>query len=319
MTPQEAENLITRYLAHQCTQDEENLVNAWLNKVIRETDYVEPVQLNVNAMSDDWDRIMAERRKWISAHQHKGRKVVRSVAVAAAVAIIVMAMGGLFFYNPFSRMKDVNIAAIQDTTVSHQKQNFKTVLPDGTVVYLNGASSITYAKELKGKERSVTLNGEAYFEVSPDKARPFIVCCREQRVQVLGTHFNINSYDGEPVKTTLLEGAVRLTNTRYESQDVLLRPGYQAILDTRGFAVKKVNADSAIIWRSDFVFKQTPLRNALKALGRWYHVTVDSSRVTTTTLEAVYSKKEPLPKLLNEISQSTNVKLVLKNNVITVE
>lgn len=319
MTPQEAENLLARYVAQQCTQDEENLVNAWFNKVVRETDYTEPILMKANAMSEDWERIVAERRKWIPAQPHTTRNTVRSVAVAATVAAIAIAIGGFFYYTPFTKVKDANIAAIQDTTISHRNQDFKTVLPDGTVVYLNGASSVRYAKGLKGKERRVVLEGEAYFEVKPDKNRPFIVSSREQQVQVLGTHFNISSYDGEPIKTTLLEGAVKLINTQNKNQDVLLKPGYQATLSNAGFDVKKVDPNTAISWRNDFVFNQTPLRNALKELGRWYDVTVDSSQVASVTLDAVYSKDEPLPKLLKEITLSTDVKLVLKNNVITVE
>lgn len=319
MTPQEAENLLARYVAQQCTQDEENLVNAWFNKVVRETDYTEPILMKANAMSEDWERIVAERRKWIPAKPHTTRNTARSVAVAATVAAIAIAIGGLFYYKPFTKVKDVNIAAVQDTTISHRNKDFKTVLPDGTVVYLNGASSVRYAKGLKGKERRVILEGEAYFEVNPDKTRPFIVSSREQQVQVLGTHFNISSYDGEPIKTTLLEGAVKLINTQNKNQDVLLKPGYQATLSTAGFDVKKVDPNIAISWRNDFVFNQTPLRNALKELGRWYDVAVDSSQVASVTLDAVYSKDEPLPKLLKEITLSTDVKLVLKNNVITVE
>jgi ferric-dicitrate binding protein FerR (iron transport regulator) len=316
MTPQEAENLLARYVAQQCTQDEENLVNSWFNKVVRETDYTVPILMNGNAMSEDWERIVAERRKWIPAHKNRTRNVVRAVSVAATVAIVI---GGLFCYNLFTKVKEVDIAAIQDTTISHQNGYFKTVMPDGTVVYLNIESKISYPKGLKGKERRVVLEGEAEFIVSPDKARPFIVNCGEQEVHVLGTHFNIRSNKGEPIRTTLLEGAVKLTNTRNKQQDVLLKPGFQATLSTAGFDVKKVDPKSAISWRSDFVFNQTPLRDALKEMARWYDVGVDSSRITSIPLEAVYSKDEPLPSLLKEIAQSTNLKLVLKNNVITVE
>ncbi|WP_343670533.1 FecR domain-containing protein [Chitinophaga sp.] len=317
MTPQDAENLLFRYAAQQCTEQEEELVNAWFNKVVKETDYAEPFSMNVHAMSDDWERLIAERGKQMPVHRHKTRIIGRSVAAAVAAAAI--AVGVLLYYKPPTKVNNAAIAATMDTTISHRDNDFKLTLPDNTVVYLNGASSLRYARSFAGKQREVFLEGEAYFEVSPDKKRPFIVHSRGQKVQVLGTHFNISSYDGEPVSTTLLEGAVKITTTGSHSQEVLLKPGFQATLGPKGFEVKEVDPGSATSWKEAFVFNQTPLKNVLKQLGRWYKVDIDSSRVTAVTLDAVYGKYETLPNLLKEITQSTGVKLVLNNNVITVE
>jgi len=317
MTPREAENLLLRYAAQQCTEHEENQVNSWFNKVVRETKYPDTISMNVNAMSDDWDRLIAKRRKQVSSRMHKTLNIGRYVA--AAVAAGTIAIGVLLYYKPSRELHHAAIATTLDTTVSHRNKDFSTTLPDGTLVYLNGASSVRYAKGLKGPERKVFLEGEAYFEVRPDRDRPFIVCSREQEVRVVGTHFNVSSYDGESIKTTLLEGAIELTTTRNKKQKVLLRPGFQATLGTEGFEVKEVDPDSAISWKAAFVFNQTPLKNVLKELGRWYNVGVDSSQIATGTLDAVYDKNATLQELLNEITQSTGVKLVLQKNVITID
>lgn len=317
MTPQDAENLLFRYAAGQCTEHEENLVNYWFNKVVKETDYTDTFSMDANAMSDDWDRLIVERRKRILGHRHRIRNIGRSVAAAVVAAAITT--GVLLYYKPFTRANNTAVAVTLDTTIIHHDKDFRTTLPDGTVVYLNGASSLRYAKGLEEKRREVFLEGEAYFEVSLDQDRPFIVNSRAQKVQVLGTHFNVSSYDGEPIKTTLLEGAVKVTTTGNQNQEVILKPGYQAIIATGGVEVKPVDPNGAISWKEAFVFNQTPLKNALKQLGRWYNVGVDSSQMSAVTLDAVYGKDATLPDLLKEIVQSTGVKLKLNKNVITVE
>lgn len=321
MTPQEAENLLDRYVAQQCTQDEENLVNSWLNKVLEERKFPENVSMDFTAKAVDWEKLIAERRRRIPEHTHKIRRFRPAVAAAVAIAAIATGVVAMVYYQPFTKVNDVNIAVVNDdTTIIHQKKDFKTVLPDGTIVYLNGASKLRYPKGLADQERNVFLEGEAYFEVRPDKNRPFIVSCNGQKLQVIGTHFNVRSYNGEDVVTTLVEGAVKVINTRNKSQEIRLQPGDQSVLNDKGFEVKQVNPNSVISWKNEFVFNETPLKTALKELARWYDVNIDSSRMENLpTLDAVYGKDEPLPKLLKEISRSTKVNVVLRNNVITVE
>lgn len=317
MTPQEAQNLLDRYVAHKCTEQEENLVNSWYNKIVRETDYPDNFSMNPHAMSDDWNRLTAAMQKAASGPRHKIYHIGR--AIAAAVAAAAMITGALIYNKPSGKETRIALSAtLLDTTINHRDKDFRTTLPDGTIVYLNGASSLRYAKGLKGKQREVFLEGEAYFEVSPDKDRPFIVNSREQKVQVLGTHFNVSSYGGEPVKTTLLEGAVKLISTGNKDKEVILKPGDQATLGIEGFEVKKVDTDSAIAWKEIFVFDQTPLKNVLKQLGRWYHVDVDSSKIPAVNVDAIYGKNTTLPTLIQEITQSTGVKLIVDNNIITV-
>src|SRR5690606_34175743 len=110
---------------------------------------------------------------------------------------------------------------------------FQVVLPDGSKVWLNAASSLRFPAAFDGSMRQVELRGEAYFEVAPDKSRIFQVVTRDQTVQVLGTHFNINAYADEPsVNTTLLEGSVRISDSKTNTSQ-LLKPGEQAKLSEK--------------------------------------------------------------------------------------
>lgn len=163
-------------------------------------------------------------------------------------------------------------------------------LPDGSRVWLNAQSSITYPTFFAGNQREIWLNGEAYFEIETIKnaegKMPFIVHItsgsKDARgdVEVLGTHFNINAYDNESsVKTTLIEGKVRMSNhVTTNSQSVILNPGQQARLATTGkiSVVKDEQAmEMAMAWtKNEFTFRASTIADILREACRWYPITV---------------------------------------------
>jgi transmembrane sensor len=154
---------------------------------------------------------------------------------------------------------------------------YQIVLPDGTRVWLNSASSLRYPTAFAGNERKVELTGEAYFEVSKDPGKPFYVKTATQTVAVLGTHFNINSYADEiSTKTTLLEGSVKVTgNTTGISAK--LKPGEQAVNTINAIDVKEnADIDEAVAWKNGkFLFRNTDLHTIMRQLSRWYDVDVE--------------------------------------------
>lgn len=167
---------------------------------------------------------------------------------------------------------------------------YQVILPDGTKVWLNAASSLKYPQRFTGNIRQVHLTGEAYFEVEPQELRrgvlkPFVVSAASQNVEVLGTHFNINSYEDErSVKTTLLEGSVIVSlpgnipgGKSTKSTAVELKPGQQSIL--RGtasyFDVVAVKAQESIAWKKGyFFFEQADFQTVMRQLSRWYDLDV---------------------------------------------
>ncbi|WP_316818218.1 FecR family protein [Pedobacter nyackensis] len=150
---------------------------------------------------------------------------------------------------------------------------FQIVLPDGTHVWLNAASSLKFPAAFKGKKRQVELNGEAYFEVAKNKKMPFTVHTKNQEIEVLGTHFNVSSYDEETTtKTTLLEGSVKVV--AQNNQRVLV-PGEQAQINnsTKKIKVQLANVDEAIAWKNGyFVFNDEKLESIMQRVSRWYDV-----------------------------------------------
>ena len=158
---------------------------------------------------------------------------------------------------------------------------YKLKLPDGTEVWLNAASSITYPTAFAGKDRGVTITGEVYFEVTKDKTKPFHVKVNDMEVEVLGTHFNINSYaDEADIKTTLLEGSVKVVNGQsamVNRQSVILKPGEQAILAANSpFTIDhSPDIDQVMAWKNGlFNFNKVSLQEVMRQIARWYDVDV---------------------------------------------
>lgn len=153
-------------------------------------------------------------------------------------------------------------------------ETYQVRLPDGSLVYLNAASSLTYSTSLvENGKRIVRLSGEGYFEIAKDKAHPFIVKTDKQQVEVLGTHFNINCYPDEPdTKTTLVEGSVKVSNNQHVN---ILNPNQQSSSTDRGISIKNVNAEDEISWKEGiFLFQDETLASIMRRISRWYDVDV---------------------------------------------
>lgn len=154
-------------------------------------------------------------------------------------------------------------------------RQYQIVLPDGSKVYLNAASSLKYPTTFNREQRRVELSGEGYFEIAGQPGKPFVVAVKNTEVQVLGTSFNINAYENEAVlKTTLINGKVRIVHGT-QSQELL--PGEQTLLAANGFMQKISQADiqQAIAWKEGiFQFNHADLKTVLRELTRWYNVEI---------------------------------------------
>jgi transmembrane sensor len=178
---------------------------------------------------------------------------------------------------------------------------YRVVLPDGTEVWLNAASQLTYPANFKDqKERKVELQGEAYIEVAKDPAHPFIVQTDDQQIRVLGTHFNVNAYhDDGGSKTTLLEGSISAASSHSKA---IIEPGQQVVSGSGG-TLKVVVADIelAVAWKNDqFMFESEPIKLLMKKVARWYDVDV------------IYGQDVPDVRFNGSISKFANISAVLK-------
>ncbi|MGY0035233.1 FecR family protein [Pedobacter sp. NJ-S-72] len=240
-----------------------------------------------------------------------GRRVSLDDAVNGNViqqegAVITKTRDGQLVYNAGDQKNGDN-SSVPNTIETPQGGQWQVNLPDGTKVWLNSASKLTYPSSFSGlKTRSVMLSGEGYFEVAHDRSKPFIIVTDKQVAEVLGTHFNINSYGDEPaIKTTLLEGSIKVTvNKKFE----ILKPGQEAAASEK-INVTNVDTDNAVAWKNgDFNFGQNDFRTTMRQLARWYNV------------EIVYDDSAPGDvKLHGWISRSKSVVSVLKVMELTGE
>ena len=195
---------------------------------------------------------------------------------------------------------------------------YHLVLADGTQVWLNAETELTYPTAFPGDNRRVRVKGEAYFEVAKDDGKPFIVEMEGWQVQVVGTAFNVSAYPAERQHVTLAEGCVRAI----QGEEVeVLSPGEQAEITSQGMAVREVNVENYTAWRKKrFVFRSEPFPDLVKELERWYDVRIIlDEEVRDIRLTVNLPKYEELNKLLTIIEDIARVDCKVQGREIMIK
>lgn len=273
------EETLAAYLKGELDAASAASVEAWYDasaanrKLLGEVYYI----LYVNDRINDTAGIDVERSlRQFKRRMHAGRRLsLRRIAVraaAAAVAVILLA-GGLTTVSLSKRL------AQPLTVITHLGERSQVVLPDGTKVWLNSASSVEYVAPFFSRERRVKMDGEAYFEVEHDSQAPFIVSTNGLDIKVLGTRFNIRNDDRDHrITTVLLEGAVKAYATGNEDAAVRLRPSQQLVFDTRTGSMRltdEPSADRSINWIDGrFCFEHNTFGEIVAELKRYYNVDI---------------------------------------------
>lgn len=226
---------------------------------------------------------------------------------------------GLLVYNIINEKPD---AVLYNTVSTPQGGQYQLVLADDSKVWLNSASSIRFPNTFTGNERKVEITGEAYFEVSRNESIPFKVEVNGAEVEVLGTHFNINAYeDEEEIKTTLLEGSVKVSNG---SGNLLLTPGQQARINKNGEIkiIKDADIDEAVAWKNGrFIFQENNIQSVMRQLARWYDVDVYyRGNVTDEEFVGVInrSRYENISQILQMLEKTRTVSFDIDGHNVTV-
>ena len=264
------------------------------------------------------ERLPKTSRAYISAEQEiapGGNRAVLTLSNGTQIVLDSASTGML------ARQGSTIIHKLEDGLVSYSGgvpqagQDFNTitapaggkysvVLPDGSRVWLNAESSITFPTVFSPEERSVKISGEVYFEIAKEARRPFSVQVGAlQKVRVLGTHFNINAYHDEgQITTTLLEGSVEITAPAGQTSPVMLKPGEQAAFSGKGKirVQNNINTEEIIAWKNGmFQFEKADIESVMRQLSRWYNV------------EVVYKGPIPDRKFSGKISRKENASGVL--------
>lgn len=235
--------------------------------------------------------------------------------VASVAAVVLLCMAGWFAYEAWRPASMQMVSTLAETRT--------VVLPDQTKVTLNRYSTLSYPERFKEKRRKVHLQGEAYFEVAKDAKHPFIVKAEAVKVQVLGTHFNVEAYPGDAeVRTTLLEGSVAVS-LKGENQRLVLAPNESAIYNKeKGTLIQEAapGAKNEILWRKGIIlFDQLPLHEIARQLSNAFQtdIRIDDPQLQNYRMTATFDANEDLTQILDLLKNAGNFNYKKENNTIT--
>ncbi|MBL1408249.1 FecR family protein [Sphingobacterium faecale] len=207
------------------------------------------------------------------------------------------------------------------TLVTPKGGEYRITLPDGTQVWVNAASSLTYPTRFDGDERKVKLSGEAYFQVAHNKEKPFIVETDHQRLKVLGTVFNVNAYaDEKQTSTTLLEGKVAVRALDDQDNSIVLRPGEQSQLVGGKLHVSPIDVQEAVAWRQGkFVFNSTDIYTVMRQIARWYDTDiVYQGDLSNVLFSGSVSRFSDIESVVKSLELTREIKLTIEGRRIIV-
>lgn len=242
----------------------------------------------------------------ITVHKARPARALRYYSAFGGIAAASILIFWLFF-----RPNESNDAKPINNTVSTKAGDKASInLPDGSKVWLNGDSKISYVENFQSKTREVHLSGEAFFEVAKDKNKPFIIHTRTINLKVLGTAFNVRSYDNEKeTETALVHGSVEITLRNSPEQKILLKPGEKLL-------VKNIPADTSSAFRNQKPDEETHIA----VLTKMHYYGSDSSSVETSwTKSQLVFNDEPLNKIALNLERWFNVQIRIENESLKLQ
>lgn len=222
--------------------------------------------------------------------------------------------GSQLVYN----QSDTSDILVYNTVTVPRGGEYKLTLSDGSVVWVNSESEITYPVTFSANTREITLKGEAFFEIKKDSNRPFIVRTSQFDIRVTGTQFNVRSYPEDIASATLAQGSIQLEESNHITP---LEPGQQASLINGRIQVREIDLEEAIAWRYEaFCFKQRPLESILNEIARWYDIEIfyQNNEVRNYHFTAWFRRSTPIQELMGILEKTEQIKLELKGKTLTV-
>lgn len=276
------EDIITRFITGQCSEEELQVISRWMKEYPEQKDDLFGMErMYLHMQAENMSQIKVEKalqrvRGRISQEEQSLNRPLGLLSFRryAAAAVVVLVAGlTLFWLGRQFRLQSEELIMVQASDSVARK----VVLPDGSVVWLNKRSSLSYPAAFAASQRKVNLVGEAFFEVSKDKDHPFVVESKAMSVKVLGTKFNFsNDSVAHCSEVTLVEGAVEVSSNQSAGQ-LVLSPGQKARLDyqTGHMTVHEVENKNYGTWRYEVIgFEQATIRTIAKKLEAIYGVRI---------------------------------------------
>lgn len=320
------EEIIAKFLMGQCSEEELIRVNAW----IKESDENARTLFRLEAayhlgkesyVSDEKKINRAEKRlnKRLASEETKPNKQLQIhlwTRYAAIIVLVLLTSTGIGYWFYDNRTdSDLIVATGSENDVT------EILLPDGTKVWLNQAATLKYPREFSEKVRNVYLDGEAYFEVTKNHSKPFIVQSEAMRVRVLGTTFNFKcDKSHQSAEATLIEGEIEVKGNNEEGM-IILSPGQKAELSrtSKRLTVKQVDARLDAVWHNNLIpFEKADIYTIVQTLERFYHVKIILAPdiKIDNTYSGVLKKKDSIESVLKSLKNSIPIDYKIVGNSI---
>lgn len=296
--------LIAKHLAGEANAEEESMLQMWRNQnPDNEQFYQEMYQVWYSKKRDEsvFDSYLAFKKLTYRIKEkspitvsHKGKHSAKqaqtffkkyAVGIAAATIASCLVVIVVWWRNESNQQlvnqstTEVKSKIVEKTNPKGQKLQVR--LPDGTKVWLNSESKLTYPSQFQGNIREVDLKGEAFFEVAHSPNKPFCITTSKTKVQVLGTSFNVRAFDDEQkIETVVVTGKVKISEAENETNFIVLSPNEKGnfSLQNKKISKQKVNPDKYIAWKEGVLkFEDKSMSLIIKELERWYGVTITVS------------------------------------------
>jgi transmembrane sensor len=326
MTEQELNNLIDRYLAGHCTEKEARLLDDFFHSYVKNANKAQRKPMEDVGLKHELLQGIGKGISEKEEEKFKKNRTPQFLKIAASFSVVIgLGLAAYWFYQ-----KPIATLPTQQIVKATQRgQKYTLVLSDGTLVRLNAESSLTYPQPFAKDSREVVLIGEAFFEVTKNKAKPFIIKSGNLTTTVVGTSFNVKAFPKEEMKVTVVTGQVNVASSQNKkstlNSKVTLVPNEQATFDeaTGRIEKKKVDVHTSIAWKEGIIqFDQVELQEAATLLERWYGVTITFENEDSKHCKIASGKyqDESLINILKSFEYILNIEYeVVNGNQITLK
>ncbi len=320
---EQATQLLLKYLENKCSRDDLDTIFRMLGNRQQDEDlqtllfayWENTPAFQQRLKEDELNQILDSLHHRFNTSEQRTRPLVKKITFyawrAAAILFIPLLAINIWTFLNDKAFKQENQPVTLETT---QGSKLKTVLPDGTEVWLNAETKIEYPAKFSRKNRTVTLTGEAYFHVSSDPANPFYVKTADGTIKVTGTKFNVSAFPDDNFSSVVLEeGQIAYTPTSNGKNSIALHPDEQIIYLRESGSLSKVKTDveKYTSWTEGrLVFRNDPLSTIITRLERWYHAEIilsDPEHVFGSMTFTMTVRHETLPQVLEYLSRAANL------------
>lgn len=323
-------DLIAKYYAGECNQQESDELLQWrdaskeneqlFNQVRKDIEIINlSKSMNKVNVESAWEKVknrIQEDEQELPVSEEKSTRFILTPVFKYAAAIIIILGIGFFTTKVYQKIGGEKIT---NEYASIAEQGKEIVLPDGSKVVLNAHSTITYPSKFADAERKVKLEGEAFFNVTKNAEKPFIIEAEDAEVRVLGTSFNVNaSIPGNKVEVFVETGLVQLTRKNKQNDKILINPGDVGILYSNQLVKEKNQNENIIAWKTkEIIFREDNLEEVIQVLNKVYNTEIvcENDDILDLKYTSTFREQE-IDSILNVICLTFNLKTEAVNHKI---